>query len=113
MLNDDKNIELVIPGTSRTLSLALTRKASDSHNSISSPRKSNRKLRYALGGLTGLLVFGLYAYYHTRAVRPLRTASPLREDPKGGHFAEDGSFLANLGPSAENAFNLGVTDPEQ
>lgn len=59
-------------------------------------RRHVRKRRYyAFGGLiaAGILVLGLYAFCQ--------------------RGAPDGSFLADLGRDAEDAYNLGVTDPEE
>lgn len=114
MLDDaDKNIELALPGTARTVNLALTRKSSATHDTFSSSGKHKRRLRFGLGGLVGIIVVGLYVYYSHLSVRSLRTAHSAQEDASDGHYAEDGSFLAELGPAAENAYNLGVTDSEQ
>lgn len=114
MLDDaDKNIELALPGMARTVNLDLPRKRSTTYDTFLFSGKHHRKLRFGLGGLVGIIVVGLYVYYNQPSVRSLRTAHLVQGDASDGHYAEDGSFLAELGPAAENAYNLGVTDPEQ
>lgn len=112
-INVDKNIELSIPGTSRVVTLAFTRKSSLGGDSLASSGKRNRKLRYALGGLLGIVVIGLYVYYHRTEIRRPEDSRTAQEELVGGRYAEDGSYLADLGSLAEDVYNLGPTEPEQ
>lgn len=112
----DKSLELPIPGTSRALNLSMKRKTSNAGD-ISLKRRG--KWTYAVVGLMGLMAVGLYMHSRSGAVHldVDESAGELAEkkagEPVGGRVAQDGSFLADLGPVAEEAYNLGPTTPDE
>jgi hypothetical protein len=114
----DKSLELPIPGTSRALNLSMKRKSSDAGD-MSSKRRS--KWTYAVVGLLGMVVLGLYMHSRNEAVRlDVEQSSAVlvgeldgAGEPARGRVAQDGSFLADLGPVAEEAYNLGPTTPDE
>jgi hypothetical protein len=60
-------------------------------------------------GLAGVILLLFYASNQRIKQRNHFVQTPVGLQDTGGYFAEDGSFLADLGPDAESAYNLGVT----
>lgn len=106
----EKSLELSIPGTSRALALSMRRKSSDPGD-LSSRRRS--RWTYVVGALLGVALVGLYV--HTRSGKaPVRLeVEHLEEASEEERVLPDGTFLADLGPEADEAYHLGPTIPEE
>jgi hypothetical protein len=105
---------LSIPGTSRVFTFSRYEPSSSTLSETPAQfGKHGRKWRYALLGLAGVITLLLYASNPLADRRTHTLDPPIENGDPGGYFAEDGSFLADLGPEAERVYNLGVTDPAE
>ncbi|KAJ9111370.1 hypothetical protein QFC19_001138 [Naganishia cerealis] len=114
LTDHDISFRLFVPGTSHAITFGhYERKPSALSETSSQSGKLTRKLRYALAGLLGVILIVFFS--STRSTEhEHRTSHALTEEEySGGYFAEDGSFLADLGPEGENVYNLGITDSEE
>lgn len=115
----DKGLELPVPGTSRVLHFATRHRASEDGDF--SPTKRRRWRTYICGALVGIAFVGLYVHSSRdntaeQTVGVFPEVEHLEEEARTGPertLAADGTFLADLGSVANEAYHLGPTNADE
>ena len=114
----EKGLELAVPGTAHALHVSIRRKSFEDGNFA--PSKRRRWTPYIVTALICTACVGLYV--HSRAGRAGdRTIEVLvpeveqveEQGSSRGTLVADGTFLADLGPAADEAYHLGPVDPDE